>query len=141
MLTDREKLIISLHYITNTGEIGSHTKRFAITEYVKSYQINYLEVVEEMNKEFSQFHKLLNHIALNHTADFNGNYSLLSNREKYIFYNVGFLFQKLLSTNQIALLKEMLRNILQISDDDILLDEIQDQIKNTVEFLEYIRDL
>ena len=142
MLTDNEKFIVGVNYIQYTKGLNNNEKLYCMHEFQKSFPINALDIVRECNKEYAQVLDSLNHIKRNMIVNFDGNISNLTNREKYVFYNIILPFQTILNKDYKIVFKKTLQVILLNNQDDAeIINDIAEQINETQNFIDYIRSL
>jgi hypothetical protein len=140
VLTDREKLIISSLIIKRQSAIPlSIDDRIQL---LKDYSIGLHltdkeEIYYQMAREKDQLQEILTSLELETIADYFGNYTNLGIREKYILYNIELMFVDDLPLTKLSTIKSAIMVILGIKDDKKLLELVEDQVNQTIDYLEY----
>ena len=140
-LTDREKLIIATLCVRkqNVYLMGDFKRTELVKEFSKSLEIIDKEgLYIECKFEEDQFKAMLHDIEVGQEANFDGTYSSLDNREKYIFYNVSMILVKDLPLEVSISIKELLKVILGIKQDQELLEQVLKQFNETLDYIVFV---
>lgn len=140
-LTDREKLLISSVIINKQDRfpMAIEERADAIKEYSKSLLVfDKLELYEDIRAEFEQLRDFIKSINFGETANYDGALTDLSNREKYIYYNVEMCFIEELPFEVLVAIKSAFQTMLGIKDDLKILELVTQQFNDTVDYLEYL---
>ena len=141
-LTDREKLIISTIVISQQDafEVTPDQRASLVREYRKVLTVpNTQELFDDLKKEYTQLQNVIEKIECNETADFDGAFSELNNREKYISYNVMLSLAKDLPIEVYYGLKSTIMTLLGVTEDTKLLDMVRLQMNESFSFIKTLK--
>jgi len=141
-LTNREKLIISWIIISrqNRYPLGQNRKTELLEHFTKAFDINEKELVKDIFVEQDQFMRIMNDLVDGNDLNVDCLYSNLDNREKFIFYNVGFLMQYLDDFTYRTLVHQFTILFYPMPTEKVneLLNLVKNQIDSTFAYIEYV---
>lgn len=139
-LTDTEKLIVATVIINKQTANPMTLDRRAelIKEYSKSLQVfDKGDLYYNMKRELDQLRLFLKSAETGEVVNYYGNYSGLTKREKYIYYNTELMFVEDLPFIVLATVKSSIMIMLDIKEDKDLLELVETHINQVLDYLQF----